>query len=265
MKKNKDLRKIYDQIFQKGEEKFFTRRGNIGEKIELVEVLKQINWKKKKIIDLGCGTGHFAFLAAKKGAKVLGIDYSEEAIKVAKKKYDHPNLSFKHLDITKGISGKYDVIVSLGTLEHQDRPLKMLKSFKKHLNSGGKIIVTVPNWTNMRGFILITLFYLFHAPITIADLHYLTPIDFMEWASKLKMNLKWKTFDREWSSGDILIADFKKRIPKVLDDAGLPNDLKKINNLISWLKYKVLPLNNNLPHSGAMAIYILSKDLKNSD
>ena len=79
------------------------------------------------------------------------------------------------------------------------------------------------------------------------------------------MNLKWKTFDRKWSSGDILIADFKKRILKVLDDAGLPNDLKKINNLISWLKYKVLPLNNNLRHSGTMAIYILSKDLKNSD
>lgn len=62
--------------------------------------------------------------------------------------------------------------------------------------SGSKIILTNPNWANLRGRILMTLQYPFDAPITLADLHYLTPVTHTKWAKKLKMDLKWKTFDR---------------------------------------------------------------------
>ena len=36
-------------------------------------------------IDIGCGTGEAAFLLEKKGYKVVGIDFSEEAIKIGRK------------------------------------------------------------------------------------------------------------------------------------------------------------------------------------
>lgn len=227
MKKNKKLKNFYDNVYKKGEEKHFTNlvtTGNITE--ELNEILKELDWKSKKVLDVGCGTGLFAYKAAKKGANVLGIDFSEVAIKIAQKKFKKSNLRYEKIDVSK-IKDKYDVIVTIGTLEHMDDPLRTLKLFKKHLNPKGKIIVTSPNWTNPRGYILMTLWFLFNAPITLADLHYQTPADFIKYSDNLKMRLKWRTIDQSWAHGDILIRDFKRRLPNVLSDTNLPNIPKK--------------------------------------
>jgi len=259
MKKNKDLQKIYNRIFKKGENKTFTPFLTIGKRTtEIEEILKETSWKNKKVLEVGCGTGFFAFEIVKKGALVTAIDYSKEAIKIAQDNYQHHNLVFKKMD-AKNIKDKYDVIVSIGTLEHMDNPENMLGIFKNHLNKNGCIIVTCPNWVNPRGYILLALYFLFDAPITLADLHYLTPLDFVDFSKKLKMILKWRTFDRAWSHGDVLIADFKRRIPNVLRDAKLLKDKKGVDRLINWLQERVLPLNNSLYHSGAIGLYKFSK------
>ena len=156
------------------------------------------------------------------------------------------------------IKEKFDVIVSNGTLEHMDDPLKMLKLFKKCLNPKGCIIITSPNWTNPRGYMLLTLWYLFKAPITLADLDYFTLIDFQNFDKKLGMKLIWKTFDRSWSAGDVLISDFKKKLPNVLHDIRLPSNEKQIDSFVQWIKTNITPLNNDLPHSGATGLYVFS-------
>jgi len=257
MKKNKNLKTFYNKVYVKGEKKHFTSYRELSATSEVKEVLKQISWKKKKVLDVGCGTGFFAFNAAKKGAKVLGIDFSTEAIELAKLQYAHDNLDFQSIDVSK-IKEKFDVIVSNGTLEHMDNPLKTLKLFKRHLNPNGCIIITSPNWTNPRGYMLMPLLYLFDAPITLVDLHYFSPIDFEIFAKKLGMKLSWQTFDRIWSHGDILLEDFKKRLPNVLRDAKLPNKKKNIDSFLKWIKINVISLDNDLPHSGATGLYIFS-------
>ena len=83
MKKNIGLKKIYNSTFQK--------KKRVRETDEFKEVLKIVQWSGKKVLDVGCGTGELAFLISKKGAKVKGIDYSEEGIDIAKKKYRHSN------------------------------------------------------------------------------------------------------------------------------------------------------------------------------
>jgi 2-polyprenyl-3-methyl-5-hydroxy-6-metoxy-1,4-benzoquinol methylase len=259
MKTNKDLQKIYNKIFKNGERKTFTPFLAKGKRTtEVEEILKTEKWKRKSVLEVGCGTGFFAYSAAKKGGNVLAIDYSAEAIKIAQNNYQHQGLVFKKMD-AKNIKGQYDLIVSIGTLEHMDNPLKMLEIFKKHLNKNGRIIITCPNWVNPRGYILMALYFLFDAPITLADLHYLTPMDFVEFSRKLKMTLRWRTFDRAWSHGSVLIDDFKRRIPNVLRDAKLLKSKKNIEKMIDWLEKKVLPLNNNLYHSGAIGLYIFGK------
>ncbi|MGH2611476.1 MAG: class I SAM-dependent methyltransferase [Rhabdochlamydiaceae bacterium] len=259
MLKNKNLEKFYDKVYTKGEEKHYTKFVIQGTPTsETDEVLKQDRWKGKTVLEVGCGTGLFSFHAAKKGANVLGIDFSEKGIKIAQKKYKLSNLRFEKLDVIN-VKGKYDIIVSIGVLEHMDNPLRSLKLFKKHLKSNGKIIITSPNWSNPRGYVLMTIRHLFKAPVTLADIHYLTPIDFINWAKKMSMNIAWKTFDRSWGHGDLMIKDFSRRIPNVLRDAKLPNDPKNIDNLLNWLKQNVASLENSLPHSGALGIYIFSK------
>ena len=255
---NKKLSKFYDKVYLKGEKKHYTKFVIEGTPTsEAEEVIKQLNWKNKKVLEVGCGTGRFCYLIAKKGADVLGIDFSTKGIDIAKKTYQLSNLSFKTLDVAE-IVGQYDVIVSIGTLEHMDNPLKTLRLLRTHLKPDGKIIITSPNWANVRGYVLITLQCLFRAPITLADLHYLTPVDFISWARKMNMNLKWKTFDRSWGHGELMLKDFERRIPRVLHDAKLPNYSENVNKLLKWLKQNVVSLDNSSEHSGAIGMYVFS-------
>ena len=50
-------------------------------------------YKDETVLDIGMGTGTFAILCAKKGAKVTGIDYSEKMLEVAKKKIELEGLT----------------------------------------------------------------------------------------------------------------------------------------------------------------------------
>jgi len=69
---------------------------------------------KKKVVDLGCGTGIFAIGAALIGAKeVVGIDIDSSAIKIAKKeaeKFDLENISFMVEDVENAMI-KGDVVI----------------------------------------------------------------------------------------------------------------------------------------------------------
>lgn len=55
--------------------------------IEFLKFFKIFKNKKLKILDIGCGEGHFLYLAQKNGFEVVGIDINEKAIKVAKEKF----------------------------------------------------------------------------------------------------------------------------------------------------------------------------------
>ena len=114
-----------------------------------LEIIKEISWKNKSVLDVGCGTGLLTLRSK------TSLCEADEAIDIANKTHVHRNLEFKKMSASH-VKGKYDVIVSIGTLEHMDKPFNMLKNLKKHLNKNGKIIVTTPNWTNPRGYILMT-------------------------------------------------------------------------------------------------------------
>ena len=253
--KNENLSEFYNSVYKKGEESHYSRY-RIGASSEFDEIIGAVDWKNKKVLDVGCGTGLFDHLIAERGAEVLAIDYSENAIEVAKKNYQLPNLNFS-VGEASTVEGMYDVIVSLGTLEHMDNPLEILKIFKKHLKPNGTILITCPNWLNPRGYMLMFLKFIFDAPITLADLHYLTVADFETWSKELGMKLTWKTFDHSWAHGEILISDLKRRLPNVFRDARMDIKEENINSLLGWLKDKALVVDQTAHYSGAMALYIL--------
>lgn len=260
--KNRDLKKVYDRIFKKGETKHFTK--NVEQKKKALpgderEAIAALSWKGKRVLDVGCGTGLFAHEAARRGAFVVGVDYSPEAIAVARTTHVHPHLSFRCENIfkSKALKEKYDVVVSLGTLEHLDEPYAALKKFKSLLAPNGSIILTCPNWVNPRGLVLQTLEKLFEAPITLADIHYFSPRTFEHWAKKLDMRLSWHTFDVERAAGKNLIRDFQKRIPNVLRDAKLPNRKERVDALLLWLADEALQYPWKGKHIGATGLYHL--------
>lgn len=256
--KNKDLKKFYDSVYKKGEKLHYTPLLLSGDKVPpaKVEVLQEISWRGKTVLDAGCGTGELTSLIAKRGAKkVVGVDYSKDAIEVAQKSWMAPNLEFFQQDIND-IKEKFDVIVSLGTLEHLNEPLAALMKFKKLLSAKGHIIITCPNWTNPRGYILQTLRMLFDAKITLADIHYFSPLDFQNFAKKLNMKLTWRTVDHSWSQGEKLVADFTRRLPNVLlKDKKFKTSPFRVAQFVNWIEKTVVPLELNKPHSGAVGLY----------
>lgn len=129
-------------------------KGNINKRFR--KLFENINiYKNKKILDLGCGRGDLSFFLARKGADVVGIDYSIEAIKIANKKLSkEKNIKDKikfHLEDAKKIifgENEFDIVVSIDLFEHL-YPEELKIVFKKVsyiLKKDGMLLVhTEPN------------------------------------------------------------------------------------------------------------------------
>lgn len=125
-----------------------------GTKIEqrLQDVYNLINpVKTDRILDIGCGRGELSFALSSSGADVTGVDYSADAIKIAKKTYDgkRDNLQYVQADIFQmNQLDIYDKIVMADVVEHieQDVLEKIFDKIAHSLNDNGILVVhTAPN------------------------------------------------------------------------------------------------------------------------
>ena len=72
-----------------------------------------------RLIDLGCGEGFPALIAAEKGYEVLGVDSAPSAIAKCQETHHHPRLTFVQADVCELSSipsESFDVAVDLGCL-----------------------------------------------------------------------------------------------------------------------------------------------------
>jgi ubiquinone/menaquinone biosynthesis C-methylase UbiE len=101
--------------------------------------------KNKKILDYGCGNGVHSIFLAKLGKKVVGIDLSEKAISLAKKKVKENNLEektdFLVMDCEKleFPDNHFDVIFDGGTFSSLDLD-KALPELARVLKKDGILI-----------------------------------------------------------------------------------------------------------------------------
>lgn len=82
------------------------------------EICKFIE-KGAVVLDIGCGTGNIAIMAAKKGAKVVGMDINPAMLEIARKKAKKERVEDNAKFVEKGIAElddepneAYDVVVS---------------------------------------------------------------------------------------------------------------------------------------------------------
>ena len=74
-----------------------------------------------RVADLACGEGYGSAVLAETAAEVLGIDANPEAHEHARLRYRRPGLSFERR-LVEEVSGPYDAIVFLQTIEHVSDP-----------------------------------------------------------------------------------------------------------------------------------------------
>jgi len=106
-------------------------------------LLKQLPLKCKSVLDIGCGTGEFSRLLAKRADRVIAIDLSPNMIEVAKvKSQQYPNIDFQVADVLRWDfpTEQFDAIVSIATVHHL--PVEnLLPNLKAALKPGGKLVI----------------------------------------------------------------------------------------------------------------------------
>ena len=80
-----------------------------------------------KILDIATGTGKQAFAFAKKGYDVVGIDLSEDMLRVAKKTNKYANVEFKNADATNNPFDDNYFDVTCISLALHDMPISIRK------------------------------------------------------------------------------------------------------------------------------------------
>lgn len=130
--------------FRLGEEK--------TEKEKIVNLTKILgSFAKKKILDVGCGTGGFAIVAAKNGARVWGIDPDREAVEICKLKarsLEKGEANFKlgfaeSLGFTRNF---FDIVFCYTVLEHVANVEKALAEMIRVTKPGGAVYIQTPNY-----------------------------------------------------------------------------------------------------------------------
>ena len=114
------------------------------------DVVKLLSPKSNEnILDLGCGTGHLTKLISKSGAKVIGIDSSEEMIKQARQMY--PELKFQNKDaVNFSFKNKFDAIFSNAVLHWIPQKEKVIDCVSKALKHGGRFVAEFGGKNNIQ-------------------------------------------------------------------------------------------------------------------
>lgn len=99
------------------------------------------------VLDLGSGAGMDCFLAAKKAAKVIGVDMTEKMIERAKenaKKYGFKNVEFRLGDIEKlpVDDNSVDIVMSNCVINLSPDKAKVFSEAYRVLKKGGKLLVS---------------------------------------------------------------------------------------------------------------------------
>ena len=116
------------------------------------ELKKRINdGKGKSVLEIGCAPGRWlSFLAKEFGMIPSGIDYSAEGIEATRRNFEYLNLRFGELRSADFLTAepfeKYDMVISLGFIEHFDNPDDIVAKHLGWLKPGGMLILGVPNF-----------------------------------------------------------------------------------------------------------------------
>jgi 2-polyprenyl-3-methyl-5-hydroxy-6-metoxy-1,4-benzoquinol methylase len=113
-------------------------------------LLGDYDFRGKRVLEVGCGTGLNSVLMAKAGAKVTLLDSSKEALSIAKNLLEKYSLegelvcrdAFYH-----GFEGEFDLVHSEGVVEHFKGGFRqdIVDAHSAAAKRGGKVLIIVPN------------------------------------------------------------------------------------------------------------------------
>jgi ubiquinone/menaquinone biosynthesis C-methylase UbiE len=135
-------------------EEFYRKRGRfyLLPHPNFARVISKLNaYKVHSVLDLGCGSGRHSIELARSGFKVKGVDFSDNALKLARDWVEKEGLkaTFIKGDFKKGLpfkNGSFDAVLAIDAIFYDTRTSMkfVLEESKRVLRDGGIIFITVP-------------------------------------------------------------------------------------------------------------------------
>ncbi len=135
------LAKDYDRWYD-------TPVGKMHDQLEKSAVLKLLQPAKPgdRLLDVGCGTGHWSRFFASQGFEVVGIDSCPEMIEVARSQ-DDPGCYFEIADACNlpFDNASFETVAAMATLEFVRDPAVAAAEMLRCIKPGGSVIVGALN------------------------------------------------------------------------------------------------------------------------
>ena len=103
---------------------------------------------RKRVLDLGCGSGYGTATLARTAANVTGVDVAPDAVEYASSHYAHDKVKFLRIDPGQPLpfpAASFDLITSFQVIEHVSDVSSYLREIKRVLAPGGLFIVATPD------------------------------------------------------------------------------------------------------------------------
>lgn len=109
-----------------------------------LKTLEQYGPSKGKLLDVGCGVGHFLAIAEKQGWQAQGLDISQAASQAAREVYGL-DVQVGTLENSNLPPNSFNAITLWDVIEHIRRPIENVKAANRLLLRGGIIVLKTPN------------------------------------------------------------------------------------------------------------------------
>lgn len=105
---------------------------------------KFLNMCNKKILDLGCGMGHYSKYIKNKGFEIVGIDFSKGMLKIAKE--INPSINFIESDICKlpqNLDKDFDGVLIAYVIQHlsKEETIECLNNLHQYLTKDSNLLI----------------------------------------------------------------------------------------------------------------------------
>jgi 2-polyprenyl-3-methyl-5-hydroxy-6-metoxy-1,4-benzoquinol methylase len=99
-----------------------------------------------RVLDVGCGEGHFAAALERAGAVVVAVDVAAEPLRRSRE--HHPDLDVRLVEPEAALAledASFDVVWAGETIEHVADTARWLSELRRVLRSGGVLAISTPD------------------------------------------------------------------------------------------------------------------------